>query len=100
MSKEKTPHVHAQWIKAKADGETIQEQAAMSTQWHDMDVDDWSFAGTRKYRIKPSAPVTRMTAEDFCQLGDEFGDMSSSACKTIANAAIARALADGDVVLP
>ncbi len=100
MSKEKTPHVHAQWIKAKADGETIQEQAAMSTRWVDMDVDDWSFASTRKYRIKPSAPETRMTGPELEKVWDSEPGNYVRAFRAIANAAIARALADGDVVLP
>lgn len=57
---------------------------------------DWSGC-----RWPDSAPViqTKMTAADFCKLGNGIGENTNMhQCQIIANAAIARAVADGQVV--
>ena len=107
MDQKKTPHVHAKWIKAKADGEVIQEQEPSFSSWLDMDVNDWDFDPECKYRVKPDIPETNMSGSEMDAIWNKE-DMSAArgisavyaAHRRLANAAIARALADGDVVLP
>lgn len=113
------PHKHAEFIKAKADGETIQESLDTFDRWQDMLDNDWEFAVNRHYRIKPEPPkypLTRMTererwdaitaagisrfnigtsrAEGADRLEHSPGDVTAA----IANAAIARAIEDRQVI--
>ena len=95
------PHRHAEFIKAKADGATIQYRLG---DWHDMDEDDWEFPADGEYRIKPPEPKwpeTMMSGEDL----EEIYMLTNAGAGSqdfvaVANAAIAHALETGQVVLP
>lgn len=52
MSEEKKPHVHAELIKAWADGAKIQFFGALSGEWLDC-LGDPEWSPNRQYRIKP-----------------------------------------------
>lgn len=97
MSKEKTPHKHAALIHAWADGAEIQFRDRNRPEWIDSNNPTWT--DEAEYRIKPSAPETRMTNADLNQF-QRSGTTWCADAREVANAAIARALADGDVVLP
>jgi len=63
------------------------------------------FEESNEYRIKPEPvyPVTRMSdneIEDAIRAGMEYQYVSTNVATTIANAAIRRAIQDGDVILP
>lgn len=108
----KKPHKHAEFIKAKADGETIQEMSPRRAfvEWSDMPADDWDFAESRLCRIKPEPPKypqTRMTDTEVLELWRKglvesapFCDHVANGLRTFANAAIARAIEDGQVYVP
>lgn len=99
------PHMHAAVIKAWADGAPIEARQAGVQPWMNCPMpgwhDDW------EYRIKPAAPVveTKMTGKEFEQIWD-MSDVKYqqgihavwAAYTRIANAAIARAIADGQVL--
>lgn len=88
---------HAELIKAWADGAEIQVKMNDGN-WADLSSPQWW--DKDEYRIKPQAPETRMTDQEIFDVerGNSVG--TSIARRAIANAAIARAIADGDVVLP
>jgi hypothetical protein len=99
----KTPHKHAEFIKAWADGEKIQFRNSASEPWTDIDgTPVWNqFA---EYRIKPEPPKypqTKMSDQElsaaWCKTSGPHGT-AGVAMRDVANAAIARAIEDGDVV--
>lgn len=92
----KTPHVHSEVIHAFADGAQVQCLNAHGV-WIDLRFPD--FDPKEKYRIKPSAPETRMKSYELSAAFDA-NKMLIVALEDVANAAIARALEDGDVMLP
>lgn len=51
-------------------------------------------------RPKPQYPETRITADDICKLGSTLAESNYGECIKLANASIAKALENGDVVLP
>lgn len=64
----KTPHVHAELIKAWADGATIQIQLPSTGTWHDNPSPTW--CANVKYRIKPepkpdTTQYAMLTTEGF-----------------------------------
>lgn len=106
------PHEFAEVIKAWADGKEIECNTSLN------DADKWlpydgksgfmteSHGITFKYRIKPEPkyPETRMTKAEFLKAsseGVESGnpDTIEAAYQYVANAAIRRAIQDGDVVI-
>lgn len=104
----KTPHVHAEVIKAWADGAEIECKQINDDRWAAI-ICTPNWHPNWEYRIKPAAPETRMTdqeliaARGMMRYEREAIEPNSEYAKRlrgIANAAIARALADGDVVLP
>lgn len=106
MTNKKTPHVHAEVIHAFADGEQVQVRNPRESfpKWRDAKYPDFDEAC--EYRIKPQAPETRMTDDELCKIWDgvmpsqsKGKDIVATSHRAIANAAIARAIADGDVVL-
>lgn len=94
-----TPHKHAAVIHAFADGAQVQilnsNGSWVDTKWPD-------FAEGREYRIKPAAPVveTKMTDKELVMAKNWSGHAYpvEQALRYVANAAIARAIADGQVV--
>ena len=100
------PHKHAEFIKAKADGATIQFQYKGSDSdsiWHDMVEDDWQFQDNLQFRIKPPAPKwpeTTMTGKELHEIYMGDSGIPRESIVVVANAAIAHALETGQVVLP
>lgn len=105
------PHKHAEFICAKANGAEIQERIAGSSNWLNMLSGDWEFSPNCEYRIKPEPkyPKTRMTGNELLELLREkssvFGGFIGienypALAVELANAAIRRAIEDGDVILP
>lgn len=107
------PHKWADVIKAAADGKEVQWYSDDKADWvtkpgHDA-IAYWYWSGCQEYRIKPEPeyPKTRMEYEDLKEhyyvFGSTTGVLSSwhsDAARNLANAAIRRAIQDGDVVLP
>jgi hypothetical protein len=98
----KKPHKLAEFIIAKANGEVVQRFAGVADGkafFKDMEDDDWNFPlhGTFRIKPEPKSPETRMTNEELDAVSDSAALFSK---RTIANAAIRRAIQDGDVVLP
>jgi len=64
------PHVHAEFIKAKADGAAIQERVVGSLNWLEMPDGDFNFFITCEYRIKPEReyPVTSLSMDDLYEI--------------------------------
>lgn len=94
------PHPKAVFIKAKADGETIQYWLG---KWHDMKEDDWEFPIDGEYRIKPPAPKwpeTTMQAKELSSIYAKYHGTVADAFLAVANATLAHALETGQVVLP
>ena len=94
------PHKHAEIIKGNADGKTIQERRVIG-EWYDMEEDDWVFEDNFEYRIKPEPPKypeTSLTADDMAEIARNTPGIWRDSYIAIANAAIARAIEDGDVV--
>jgi len=100
-------HKHAEILRAIADGKEIQIASKVdSPKWEDWEAGThWSPLDSHEcqYRIKPEPPKypqTKMTDEE-CQrtwqqgmgLNSQFGGLRS-----VANAAIARCIQDGDIV--
>lgn len=98
------PHPQAEFIIAKANGATIQFMHDESTDWKDMEADDWDFEPGYeiKFRIKPEPkyPETRMTIEEIDDIYNAENITWQKRFIKIANAAIRRSIQDGDVVLP
>lgn len=98
----KTPHKHAELIKAWADGKQIQFKVLGSDgDWLDsIGPENPSWSDLLEYRIKPEAPkwpVTRMDGFELAQIwNDSIGEFTGYV--EVANAAIARAIEDGDVI--
>lgn len=99
------PHKHAELIKAKADGHKIQYSELKSDTWFDMANTDWDFdQDDLIFRIKPEAPKypqTRMTENELAIIVGEhhpFANVRPSVYKALANAVLARACEDGDVI--
>lgn len=94
------PHKHAEVIEAWAKGQPCQYRF-IQNEWVDLDQNCADFGRDGEYRIKPAEPdkvypETNLDAGDFCNLG--FGGMISTESKKLANAAIRRAIDDGQVV--
>lgn len=94
------PHKHADIIHAYADGATIQWRPNSNSEWMTPQYPD--FDPSCEYRIKPYAPKypeTQMVEADFLDIG--VLNMSPQQQWTaVANAAIAHAISDGQVVVP
>lgn len=99
------PHKHAEFIKAYADGATIQFRISPSDNWEDAQADDDTapaFSKNYEYRIKPEPPKypeTSLTADDMAEISRNTPGIWRESYIAIANAAIARAIEDGQVVL-
>lgn len=91
---------HAELIKAWAEGAEIQFKNGAN--WMDIPVPAWS--EIEVYRVKPSEPVAPivLTGMTDKELVDCYGpvrmESAIEAYRRIANAAIARAIADGQVI--
>jgi hypothetical protein len=98
------PHKHAEIIKAWADGSEIEYQVLDGQKWWPVPVDAHDWRSGAKYRIKPEPPKypqTTLKDHEFHKLWMENSKdviWSSAISTAIANAAIARAIEDGDVV--
>lgn len=97
----KKEHPHAAMLRALADGHEIEQRDTKSpvSRWEPFDGSIWN---TYEYRIKPEPeyPVTRITGEELERIylytgaGNGYKDFIA-----LANAAIKRAIQDGDVVI-
>jgi len=104
------PHPQAEWIKAKADGHTIQYESTRlcasggkELVWRDMEHDDWGFDVLLKFRIKPAAPKwpeTTLTDKEIRDVIDKAKTGIPNEARAVANAALVHALETGQVVLP
>lgn len=99
------PHVHAELIKQWADGAEIQYFHSSMAQWLNFNSDEViQWLPHMEYRIKPEPPkypLSKMTGADLYEAWfsvDVIGSSSGENMAAIANAAIARAIQDGDVV--
>jgi hypothetical protein len=93
------PHKHAELIKAWADGAEIEGRQDSTLPWRVWREPAWN--RDFEYRIKPAAPVveTKMTDDELESAYDaKNGKGWYCRVRAIANAAIARAIADGQVV--
>lgn len=108
------PHKHAELIKLWAEGAEIEIKYLPNGIWHTPDVISWLDGA--EYRIKPEPPKYPQTKMNGEELFDAFYDVLGHKCTLslvaapgvhlvvddgfigIANAAIARAIEDGDVV--
>jgi hypothetical protein len=90
------PHEHKDLILKWADGAEIEAYDGINDKWVPATTPCWDVGA--KYRVKPVPAVeTKMTNQDlgrFCSTGGSW----ISDARDIANAAIARAIADGQVV--
>lgn len=96
------PHKHAEIIKAWADGRQVQFRFSDGDEWCNRPADtELGFIDHFQYRIKPEPefPVTNLTPDDMAEIArSTFGTWRASYI-AIANAAIARAIKDGQVVI-
>lgn len=95
-------HKHAEWIKAKADGQAIQYTLARGAGWHDMDDGDWGFHASLMFRIKPAAPVveypvTRMSTDELYEIWRSPA-VPIGALTNVANAALRHAIDSQQVI--
>lgn len=94
------PHKHAELIKLWAEGAEIQVYMADSGEWADLNTTcGWHEA--LKYRIKPEPPKypqTKMTDGQLKRAFHAANGETQKGWRGIANAAIARAIEDGDIV--
>lgn len=96
------PHKHAELIKAWADGAAIEVKCGVDN-WEDIGGSP-AWLDFNEYRIKPEPPKypqTKISHVEFHEIWKaQTGDViwSSAVSFAIANAAIARAIEDGDVV--
>lgn len=93
-----TPHKHAEIIKAWADGAEIEGRQEGTQVWLLRNSPGWNLDW--EYRIKPAAPMveTNYSTEELYQISTNGNLKTGLALKNVANAAIARAIADGQVV--
>jgi hypothetical protein len=54
------PHIHADFIKAWADGDTIQYRVGPADKWEDEPKDRPDWSGFGEYRIKPTAITVQL----------------------------------------
>ena len=94
------PHKHAVLIKAWADGAKIECKDGGSGEWVDCYGPAWTEYG--EYRIKPDPvyPVTRMSGDELYLMYMHDKNKGSESVVVVVNAAIRRAIEDGDVILP
>ncbi|MDB6084674.1 MAG: hypothetical protein JWN43_2555, partial [Gammaproteobacteria bacterium] len=87
----RVPHVHAEVIKAWADGAAIQYRNISGSTWFDIGGDGPAWNLNWEYRVKPEKvyPVTRMTQNEmsmaFCAPSPNSTDAAREA---LANAAL------------
>lgn len=95
-----TPHKHAEFVHAWADGKEIQQRLINAFQKQSWEPFDGFWRDAYEYRIKPAAPVieTEMTPADFKAMFNGRDDSIYEALRLLANVAIRRAIADGQVV--
>lgn len=96
------PHKHAEVIKAWADGKLVQVRHD-GVDWIDCNKEGIYFSESSEFRIKPEPkyPETRMTVKELDDIYESnHGINWPERFTNIANAAIRRAIQDGDVVLP
>lgn len=93
-------HKHAEFIKAKADGQEVQELVAGNVLWMDMEDDYWGFIDRYQYRIKPAEPKwpETMMSNEQLQNAEELFSGYKESLRNIANSAIANACESGAVV--
>lgn len=96
----KTPHKHHDIIVAWADGAEIEYQILDGEKWWPVPVDahDWRSGAT--YRIKPEPPkypLSKLSDVDLINIANR-ADAPTAMRRMIANASVARAIEDGDVV--
>lgn len=99
MTAVKVPHVHAEVIKAWADGAQIQFQYYATKEWGDDNSP--KFHVERQYRVKPERayPVTQMTMTDFnAALAGGNGCVEARQAVAIANAALRHAIDAKDII--
>lgn len=96
------PHIHAEVIKAWADGVAIQYRNISGSTWFDIGPDVPTWNSNWEYRAKPVKvyPVTRMTQNEmsmaFCAPNP---NSTGAAREALANAALRHAI-DADQVVP
>lgn len=97
----KKPHKHAEIIKAWADGKEIEFRASDKFDFSPVRNPNPGWNYDYEYRIKPEPkyPETRMSHDELASLCEERAAFMESV-RYVANAAIRRAIQDGDVVLP
>lgn len=99
-----TPHKHAEFIKAWADGAEIESRPYSDSKWAACPCPAWSDTG--EYRIKPAAPKWPQTTMTEDQLAGQVsyiiqpapGQHAGPFYASLANAAIANACETGQVV--
>lgn len=94
------PRKHAEIIKAWADGAVIQYREHNGS-WSDVRRNNPCWGDDDEYRIKPDKqdyPRTTLTSEEFTKITMHHFSGSLEACIAIANAAIAQAIEDGQVI--
>lgn len=95
------PHKHAELIRAWADGAEIEYYVVSSSKWHRCVENKPAWDTMMEYRIKPEPPKypqTSFTSEDIAEIARNTPGVWRDSYIAIANAAIARAIEDGDVV--
>lgn len=95
----KTPHKHAEFIKAKADGKDIQERLIGTQNWLDMLEFDWDFPLNCEYRIKPERewPVTSLSGDKLEDIWYEDATLGvKPSLILVANAAIKQYIIDSE----
>ena len=100
-------HKHYDVIVAAAEGKEIQSRWDSNHPWETMGghraLNGCTWYEDHQYRIKPEVqyPCTRMTEKELRVLYDRnCGNSVHLMTSDIANAAIRRAIEDGDVILP
>lgn len=92
-------HIHAETIKAWADGAEIQFRHTDGEKWMAATQPVWSL--NKQYRVKPNYPTTRMTynqLHDACLSAGNGPNWDSLQAASVANAAIKHAIDSGQVV--
>lgn len=94
------PHKHAEVIKAWADGNVVQCRSNSSNGWRDVTEPSPNWHLHCEYRIKPELPKypqTKMTDEELIDVANK-ADAPTAMRRLVANAAIARAIEDGQII--
>jgi len=98
------PHKWAEVIKAAADGKDVQRrhQGGWETQAGEYALANWPWMNSQDHRIKPEPvyPVTRMSGDELYLMYLHDKNKGSESVVVVVNAAIRRAIEDGDVILP